>query len=121
MADRDFALEVDMRESVGHHDRGLHSLARRQVQQVDIRQRGFMCQVAGDENGQSLGMLRTRRAVCGQAFQALVFLDKFGLARHDFGGFAVQRQRDLAGQLRHPLARHLDVAHDELEMRTKCA
>ena len=87
------------------------------MQQVDVGKRSLIGQVTGDEHRQAFGVLWARGAVGGQAAEGFVFLHNFCVGRHDLGGFAVQRERDLARELRELLARRLDAAHDEFKMR----
>ena len=117
VADGHFAAEIDVGKHLGHHQRGLHRLARRQVQQVDVGQRRLVGQVAGDEHRQAFGMRWPRGVVRSQAFERFVFQGDLAVGRHDLGGLAVQRQRNLRGALWHLLARGLDRPHRELEVR----
>ena len=71
VADGDFALEVDVRKSLGHHHRGLNGLARGQVQQVDVGQRGFVRKITGNEHRQTFGVLGARGAVGSQTLQRI--------------------------------------------------
>jgi len=121
VADGDLAPEVDVREGFGHHHRGLHGLARGQVQEVDVGQRGLVRQVAGDEHRQPFRVLGARGAVGGQALERLVFFNNFCIGRHHLGGLAVQRQRDLFGALGHLLAGGLHAAHDKFKVRVVVA
>ena len=116
VADRHLALEVDVREHLGHRQRRLHGLARAEVQQVDVGQRGLVREVSRREHGESLGVRRPRRAVGREPLHRLVLLDDLRVGGHDLCGLAVQAERQLARLARHRFAGGLQPAHDEFEV-----
>ena len=96
----DFATEVHMRKRGAHEHGRLHRLARRQVQEVDVGQVGFVCQIRRDHNRQPLRVRRARCAVRAQSLEQTLGLHHLGVRGHDFGGLAVQTQTDALAQRR---------------------
>ena len=117
MPHRDLAAEVHVREGLGHLERRLDRLARREVQQVDVDAVRLVGEVGRDADREALGVRRARGAVGAQPRELALLLHEPGVGGHDLGRLAVQAQADVVALVLELLHRALHAAHDELEVR----
>src|SRR2546430_929721 len=75
VADRHFTPEIEVRKRLSHLQRRIDSLARRQMQEVDVETVRLVREVTCNENCQTLGMRRPSRTVRAQALELAFPLD----------------------------------------------
>ena len=118
MPDRDLPLEIDVREGVLHHQRRIHRLPRREVQQVDVEALGFVGEIGRDPDREPLGVRRPGGAVGREPVELAVALDELRISVEDVGELAMQADADVVGQVR---MRGRSCRFAERMMNSKCA
>ncbi len=86
------------------------------MQQVDVGHLGLVGEVAGDGDGEALGVGRAGFVVGPQAGVDILLLHHLGVGGHDLRGLAVQGEGEAVGQFGALLPDLLQPAHDELEV-----